>query len=178
MQSDRGPAMADKPNPHHTVGFKKSDRHLDPTQPWRPGMTPEDSQEGALVASQGTHDIKPLDQPLAHKPPAQGQDDKSPKHEDQKSPKHEEQEQRSPICNDNLGEVIEIDAKYWDQKSLKHEGQEQRSPISNDNLGVDFDIDATKYCKVCQIWLNGQGQLEDHLMGRWHKSNLRLAGES
>jgi hypothetical protein len=29
------------------------------------------------------------------------------------------------------------------------------------------------WCPVCEIWLNGQTQLEDHKIGKKHKKNLR-----
>ena len=41
---------------------------------------------------------------------------------------------------------------------------------------VDTKADDNKYCAVCQMWLNGPTQLEDHHIGKKHKKNTKRQG--
>ena len=39
------------------------------------------------------------------------------------------------------------------------------------------DMEEAKYCDICQMWLNGFTQFEDHKIGKKHKKSLKLQGK-
>ena len=51
----------------------------------------------------------------------------------------------------------------------------------NDNMGEDFDVDMvsgcadSRYCAVCDRWLNGESQFMDHTSGQKHRKLLKRA---
>ena len=44
----------------------------------------------------------------------------------------------------------------------------------SDNAGPESG--GAKYCDLCEMWLNGPTQWEDHKIGKKHKKNLRKMG--
>ena len=40
-------------------------------------------------------------------------------------------------------------------------------------LGSESDAKKEWHCAICNVWLNGQTQWQDHLIGKKHKKTLR-----
>ena len=40
-------------------------------------------------------------------------------------------------------------------------------------LGSESDAKKEWHCAICNVWLNGQTQWQDHLVGKKHKKTLR-----
>ena len=40
-------------------------------------------------------------------------------------------------------------------------------------LSPESESGGSVYCQLCEMWLNGPTQLEDHKIGKKHKKNVR-----